>query len=150
MDRSSGRSAYRRVASRDLVLFAVLAVFGAAALAMIGLGGAGALGIAAAAIAVAILTSAAAVVSLRRWRGMDEAEREASAHSWTVGGGAGLVAGGMGMLIGTTPLGASIHVPSIFGREDPVVYMTAGALLLTFLMMAGHATAQALWWRRRR
>lgn len=149
-DQVTERLSNRRNAGRDVALVGVSVTLMTIALTALALGSENA----AVTWAVAgglslVLVGLGAMASLRSFRGLDEAEREASSTAWMCGGGAGLIIGGAAMLIGSSPLGAQIEIPPIFTRTDPAVYMALGAILLTTLMLVGYTLARWLWWRER-
>lgn len=87
-----------------------------------------------------------------RWmKSIDEAAQEAHKWSWYWGGSVGLAAGMVLTFVGSLPMGANLHIESVFdGRTDPAAYMATGAVAIVALMMIGYLLAWALWWFQRR
>jgi len=81
---------------------------------------------------------------------IDEAAQEAHKSAWYWGGSAGMAVGGVLMVIAMVePVAATIDLPALMGRTDPVAYAAAGAFAMLTLMLIGYGVVWTWWWLSR-
>lgn len=102
-------------------------------------------------VAVAVVVMAGAMVIGTIWmRSIDEAAQEAHKSAWYWGGSAGMAVGGVLLVIAAVqPATASLDLPTVLGRSDPVAYAAAGAFGILTLMLIGYGVVWAWWWLSR-
>lgn len=96
---------------------------------------------------IAVVTSAAMAlalwVSLRWWRGLDEAAQEAHKWAWWWGASIGMALSGVALF--TMIYGA----PGRLGG-DPADILLGGAAIVALFQLAGYGVAWIVWWLKRR
>ena len=96
-------------------------------------------------VAVAVVVMAGAMAVGTIWmRSIDEAAQEAHKSAWYWGGSAGMAVGGVLLVIAAAqPATASLNLPTVLGRTDPVAYAAAGAFGILTLMLIGYGVVWA-------
>lgn len=103
-----------------------------------------------AAMAVIIMTGGM-VVTVAWMRSIDEAAQEAHKAAWFWGGTAGMMVGGILIILTVLPQARTWAIPSGFeGRADPAAYAATGGAAMMLIMVLGYTIVWAWWWWRRR
>lgn len=100
-------------------------------------------------IAGTLIMMAAMIYSVRWWRGVDEAVRQAHSWSWYWGGTTGLACVGIFYIVSVFTDGVVsqrlVEMLDVAGRE-----VELGVGMATVPMLLGYAIAWAIWWLRHR
>jgi|GEM_PF-779179 hypothetical protein len=96
-----------------------------------------------------LIMGAAMLYSIRWWRGVDEAVRQAHSWAWYWGGSAGLAFVGIFYVVSVFTQGAApqrlVEILNVAGRE-----VELGVGIATIPMLLGYGIAWGIWWLRHR
>jgi hypothetical protein len=95
---------------------------------------------------VLVLVPGAIYSTLKHWRGLDEAAREAHKWAWYWGGSLGILPGLVIALTRTT----GVEMARALGFTEPHDLIEFGALAVLISMLIGYLIAWGFWWLRRR